>query len=86
LASAVIVEPTGESDSPLKFTAGLLLGITLDAEISNVADTSLIRIQVRTQFSFVRLFSTFLYCTSEEVFSVDEHFQDSLIHFVDKVS
>jgi hypothetical protein len=47
MTSATIVEPTGESDTPVKFTAGLLLGITLDAEISNLSDVSNVRIQVK---------------------------------------
>lgn len=46
MITAVIVEPTGESDTPVKFTAGLLLGISLDAEISNLVDVSNIRVQV----------------------------------------
>lgn len=47
MASATIIEPTGESDTALKFTAGLLLGIPLDAEIHNLEDTSHVRIMVR---------------------------------------
>lgn len=46
MASAAIIEPTGESDTALKFTAGLLLGIPLDAEIYNLEDTSNVRIKV----------------------------------------
>jgi integrator complex subunit 4 len=47
MITAVIVEPTGESDTPIKFTAGLLLGISLDAEIYNLTDVSNIRVQVK---------------------------------------
>lgn len=46
MASATIIEPTGESDTALKFTAGLLLGIPLDAEINNLEDTTHVRIMV----------------------------------------
>lgn len=46
MIKAVIVEPTGESDTPIKFTAGLLLGISLDVEIYNLSDVSNVRVQV----------------------------------------
>lgn len=46
MASATIVEPTGESDNALKFTAGLLLGIPIDAELHNLTDTSHVRIMI----------------------------------------
>ncbi|ODM99768.1 Integrator complex subunit 4 [Orchesella cincta] len=46
MASATIIEPTGESDNALKFTAGLLLGIPVDAEIHNLEDTSYVRIMI----------------------------------------
>ncbi len=37
--SAEILEPTGESDNPLKFLAGFVLGVPMDAEITGlVAD------------------------------------------------
>lgn len=47
MVTATIIEPTGESDTALKFTAGLLLGIPLDAEIHNLEDTSHVRIMVK---------------------------------------
>eukprot|EP00794_Sanderia_malayensis_P010994 gene10994-12157_t len=43
---ATINEPDGSSDAALKFTAGLTLGINLDAVIENVDDTSNVFIQV----------------------------------------
>uniref|UniRef100_A0A8C4QSU2 Integrator complex subunit 4 n=1 Tax=Eptatretus burgeri TaxID=7764 RepID=A0A8C4QSU2_EPTBU len=46
-ASAEIIEPTGESDNPLKFTAGLVLGLDLDASIHHVSEPHLrVRVQV----------------------------------------
>jgi hypothetical protein len=45
-ASAVINEPQGGSDNPLRFTAGLTLGVDVDADITNVMHTSQVYIQV----------------------------------------
>jgi hypothetical protein len=46
MTSATINEPTGKSDTPLKFTAGLILGLQFDAIIENVSDIKNIRIKV----------------------------------------
>lgn len=43
---ATISEPTGKSDTPLKFTAGLILGVQFDAIIENVSDIKKVRIKV----------------------------------------
>lgn len=45
-ASAVINEPQGRSDNPLRFTAGLTLGVDVHADITNVMHTSQVYIQV----------------------------------------
>ncbi|XP_060779458.1 integrator complex subunit 4 [Neoarius graeffei] len=37
-ASATIIEPTGESDNPLRFTSGLVLALDLDATLEHVQD------------------------------------------------
>lgn len=47
-ARAVIHEPAGGSETPLKCTAGLVLGIPMDCEISNVPDISALRICILT--------------------------------------
>ncbi|KAL1427781.1 hypothetical protein MTO96_003125 [Rhipicephalus appendiculatus] len=44
---AVLYEPAGETDLPQKFTAGLVLAITLDAEIESVQDIRNVRVKVR---------------------------------------
>lgn len=49
-ASAVLNEPRGGSDNPLSFSAGLTLGINVEAMLESVADTSKVRVQVRTAF------------------------------------
>lgn len=46
-AKATIYDPTGESDNPIKFTAGLVLGVNLDAEIENVEDVKTVRVKVK---------------------------------------
>ncbi|KAG7279067.1 LOW QUALITY PROTEIN: hypothetical protein CRUP_031703 [Coryphaenoides rupestris] len=37
-ATATIIEPTGESDNPLKFTTGLVVALDLDATLEHVQD------------------------------------------------
>lgn len=46
MTCAEINEPTGKSDTPLKFTAGFILGVPFDAIIENVSDIKHIRIKV----------------------------------------
>lgn len=46
---AVLYEPAGETDLPQKFTAGLVLAITLDAEIESVQDIRNVRVKVSAQ-------------------------------------
>jgi len=45
--SAQILEPKGEADTALSFTAGLVLGVLLDAELHNLAQTSVLRVKVK---------------------------------------
>ncbi len=45
---AQIIEPTGTSDSTLKFTAGLTMGVPFIAQIENIENLQNIRIQVGT--------------------------------------
>ena len=58
MATATIIEPTGESDTPLKFTAGLLLGIPFDCELKDLTDVTNIRIRV----SSIDPISMVIYC------------------------
>lgn len=44
---ALIEEPKSDSDTALKFTGGLLLGIPLTAKIFNMKDPSILRIKLR---------------------------------------
>ncbi len=47
-ASATIIEPTGESDNPLKFTTGLVVALDIDATLEHVQDPqTTVKVQVR---------------------------------------
>ncbi|XP_056467364.1 integrator complex subunit 4 [Gadus chalcogrammus] len=46
-ATATIIEPTGESDNPLKFTTGLVVALDIDATLEHVQDPqSRVKVQV----------------------------------------
>ncbi|KAK4880692.1 hypothetical protein RN001_008838 [Aquatica leii] len=47
MSSAVIVEPNNQTDTTLKFTAGLTMAVPLEAELYNLADPSRLRIIVK---------------------------------------
>jgi integrator complex subunit 4 len=47
MSSAVINEPTGKSETPLKFTAGLVLCIRLDAVIRNITNVRHVRVKIK---------------------------------------
>ncbi|KAJ9583048.1 hypothetical protein L9F63_022613 [Diploptera punctata] len=47
MSTAVIMEPTGEVDAALKFTAGLVVGVPLDAELCNVRNAATLRVKVK---------------------------------------
>ena len=42
-----ILEPTGESDNPLKFLAGFVLGVPMEAEIHGLVNCEYLRVRVR---------------------------------------
>lgn len=46
-ATATIIEPTGESDNPLRFTSGLVVALDIDATLEHVQDPqNMVRVQV----------------------------------------
>ena len=46
-ATANIIEPTGESDNPLKFTSGLVVALDIDATLEHVQDPqNTVKVQV----------------------------------------
>lgn len=47
-ATATIIEPTGESDNPLRFTSGLVVALDIDATMEHVQDPqTTVKVQVR---------------------------------------
>lgn len=47
-ASAIIIEPTGESDNPLRFTTGLVVALDIDATLEHVQDhQSTVKVEVK---------------------------------------
>ncbi|XP_044751822.1 integrator complex subunit 4 [Coccinella septempunctata] len=47
MSSAEILEPTGQTDTSLKFTAGLIMSVPFEAELHHLLDPSRIRIKVK---------------------------------------
>ena len=50
-AEAVVNKPQGGSDNPLRFTAGLTLGVDVDAEITNITNITNVYVQVSVSYS-----------------------------------
>jgi len=48
MSRAIVYEPTGSNDTPLKYTAGLVLAVPVDCDLFNVRDISLVRVAIRT--------------------------------------
>ena len=48
MAHAVIFEPIGNNDTPLKYTAGMILAVPVDAELFNVPNHNLVKIAIQT--------------------------------------
>ena len=47
-AKAIVYEPLGGNDTPLKYTAGLVLAVPVDCDLINVRDISLVKVAIRT--------------------------------------
>ena len=48
MAHAEIFEPVGNNETPLKYTAGMILAVPMDCELFNVEDPGLVRIAIQT--------------------------------------
>jgi integrator complex subunit 4 len=48
MSSALVYEPAGNNETPLKYTAGMILAVPVDCELFNVDDLSSIRIAIQT--------------------------------------
>lgn len=54
-ATATIIEPTGESDNPLRFTSGLVLALDIDATLEHIQDPqNTVKVQVSRTCSQTR--------------------------------
>lgn len=47
MSLAEIIEPNGQADTSLKFTAGLVMSVHFDAELRHLADPSRLRLKVK---------------------------------------
>lgn len=47
MSSAVILEPSGQTDTSLKFTAGLIMSVPFEAELYHLLDPSRIRLKIK---------------------------------------
>lgn len=47
MCKATILQPSGENDSALKFTAGLIVSVPFEAELLSLKDRSALRIKVK---------------------------------------
>ncbi len=48
MARVDVYEPQGNNETPLKYTAGMILAVPVDCELRHVNDTSLVRIAIHT--------------------------------------
>ncbi|KAH0998728.1 hypothetical protein HUJ04_005437 [Dendroctonus ponderosae] len=47
MSSANIIEPSGQGDTSLKFTAGLIMSVPFEAELTHLLDPSRIRLKIK---------------------------------------
>lgn len=47
MSSAVILEPSNQTDTSLKFTAGLIMSVPFEAELRYLIDPSRIRLKIK---------------------------------------
>lgn len=47
MTSATILEPSGQTDSALKFTAGLIMAVPFEAELNYLVDPNRLRLKVK---------------------------------------
>ena len=48
MSKAIVYEPVGSNETPLKYTAGLVLAVPVDCDLVNVRDISLVKVAIRT--------------------------------------
>ena len=47
MTKAIMYEPTGNNETPLKYTAGLVLAVPIDCDLLNVGDISLVKVAIK---------------------------------------
>ncbi|XP_050295660.1 integrator complex subunit 4 [Anthonomus grandis grandis] len=47
MSSATIIEPSGQTDTSLKFTAGLIMSVPIEAELKHLIDPSRVRLKIK---------------------------------------
>lgn len=47
MSSSLILEPSGQTDTTLKFTAGLIMAVPFEAELYNLSDPSRLRLKIK---------------------------------------
>ena len=55
MSKAIVYEPAGSNETPLKYTAGLVLAVPVDCDLVNVRDISLVKVAIRTPDQKVRI-------------------------------
>lgn len=55
MCHAVIYDPLGMNETPLKYTAGMILAVPVDCEVFNVANPKMVRIAIKTPDQKIQL-------------------------------
>jgi integrator complex subunit 4 len=55
MSRAVIYDPSGMNETPLKYTAGMVLAVPVDCELFNVRELSLVRVAIKTPDQKIQL-------------------------------
>ena len=55
MSKAIVYEPAGSNETPLKYTAGLVLAVPVDCDLVNVRDISIVKVAIRTPDQKVRI-------------------------------
>ena len=48
MSRAKVYEPSGNNEAPLKYTAGMVLAVPVDADLFNVGDVTKVRLALKT--------------------------------------
>lgn len=55
MCTACIIEPTGDTETAVKFTAGLIAAVPLEAEVMHIRDPSTLRVRVKYPDQLVQI-------------------------------